>query len=97
MGKSSSVSSPSSSVHRQHLDRPPEVDPGKNGAAAGESEELRTSSDGPPGMAVTFQASNPSTVVDQAPELASPTTRAVAATVAASSAPDGVGVGTTGA
>ena len=41
VGKSSSVSSPSSSAHHRHLDCPPEVGPGKNGAAAGDSEELR--------------------------------------------------------
>jgi hypothetical protein len=49
------------SAHYRLFDHPLEEHPGKNGAAAGEREELGASSDatlGPPGMAVALPASS---------------------------------------
>ena len=64
-GWSSSVSSSSSSAHRRLFERPPEEHLGKNGAAAGEREELEASSDAVtvprgPGVTAALLASSPS-------------------------------------
>jgi len=59
-----------SSAHRRLFERPPEEHLGKNGAAAGEREELEASSDAVTilqGPAVALLASSPSGGGDEAP------------------------------